>query len=295
VKESAQLNQQHTEKNPPESVRDPHHTKSRGEKFFDRGVYGGLAGVGTFIATLGLAFQLKHGGWAGPRYNQAIAWTEKKLGAILSKNISRSVAEEAVMTTSLMMGGNAMIVPIGVAEHYKVPIVSGLNTAMGDKTPPETIEAAPKQTWWSLIEGRMVAWGAVFGALMAARFAVPKTFAQFPLEVGERSHQLVQWMRKQPLLAPDAMKKTKAFRYGEIGAFDVFATMAAATILYVGGHFFARKQAEKKADRAEQRHATRQPALAIIEDTPSEVRTQVVGEKRYEGVVHEATRVAEIS
>lgn len=267
--------------------------KSKGEKLFDRAVYGGLAGVGTFFATLFLADKLKHGGWAGPRYQRAVEWTQRHLSRALPKETSKQIAEEAVMTTSLMMGGNAMILPIGAAEHYKVPIVSGLNVMMGDKTPPEAVESAPKQTWGSLIEGRLLAWGAVFTALMGARFAVPKTFELFPQEAGQRTHQFIQKLRKEPMLAEEAMKKTKAYRYGEIGAFDVFATAAAATLLYVGGHFFARKQAEKKADRSE-RYAGREKATALVENAPTKAVTQVM-EATHEGRVSTPSREAQLS
>jgi len=288
------LNETKPEHKPPEPLPEAKNTKSGGEKTFDRAVYVGLAGVGTFIVTLYLAFKLKHGGWAGPRYQEAIGWTQRNLARVFSPETSKKVAEEAVMTSALMMGGNAMIVPIGVAEHYKVPIVSGLNTMMGDKTPPEAIEKAPKQTWWSLIEGRLVAWGAVFGALMSARFAVPKSFELFQAEVGERTHQLVQWMRRAPTLVGEAVKETRSFRVGKLAALDVFATIAAATILYVGGHFFARKQAEKKADRVEHRHGQHE-SMTVLDEAPKIARAQVVGEKQHDGVVKETAREPQLT
>ena len=288
------MNETKPEHKPPEPLPEAKNTKSRGEKTFDRAVYVGLAGVGTFMATLGLGYMLKYGGWAGPRYNQAIDWTKKNLARVFSPDTSKKVAEEAVMTSALMMGGNAMILPIGAAEHYKVPIVSGLNTMMGDKTPPEAIEKSPKQTWRSLIEGRLVAWGAVFGALISARSALPDTFKLFPEEVGARAHQVVQWARRAPVLASDAMKKTRSFRVGEMAAFDVFATIAAATILYVGGHFFARKQAEKKMDRVEHRHGHHE-SLAVLDEAPKVARAQVAGEKRHDGVIKETARERELT
>ena len=91
------------------------------------------------------------------------------------------------------------------------------------------------------------------------------------------------------------MKETPAFRLGEIGAFDVFATAAAATILYIGGHFFARKQAEKKAVRAESKTAKRLEAPVMLDEAPKANLTQVAGEKQYQGVVASATREAQLS
>jgi hypothetical protein len=283
------LSKTNPEHKQPEPLLEAKNTKSKGEKTFDRAVYVGMAGVGTFFATLYMAFKLKHGGWAGPRYQRAVEWTQRNLGRFLSPQTSEKVAEEAVMTTALMMGGNAMILPIGAAEHYKVPIVSGLNVMIGDKTPPEAIEQAPKQTWWSLIEGRLVAWGAVFSALMTARFAVPDTFKLFPKEVGQRTHQFVQWLRKEPMLGETAMKKTKAFRYGEIGAFDVFATAAAATILYIGGHFFARKQAEKKSGNVAEGKRHGLPLMRSDAEAEPVIQagavTAVTGDKAHHGTL----------
>ena len=219
--------------------------KSKGERVFDRAVYGGLAGVVTFITTLVIADALKHGRWKN-FYAGATRWTQGKLDRFLpASHNTHKIAEQAVMTTSLMMGGNAMLLPIGLAEHYKVPIVSGLNTALGDATPPEKIQQAPKQTWWSLIEGRAVAWGAVFSALTAASLAFKETFEVFPKEVGERFRQMTQWIKREPYVA--GMTESRSYRYGKIAAFDAFATIAAASILYIGGHFFARKHEEKKA------------------------------------------------
>jgi hypothetical protein len=240
-----------------------------------------------------MARGLKYGSWAGPRYKAAVNWTQGKLMGVFSPKLSEKIADEAVMTTALMMGGNAMILPIGAAEHYKVPIVSGLNVMMGDKTPPETIEQAPKQTWTSLIEGRLVAWSAVFAAIIGARVAVPKTFELFPNEVGSRAHELLQKMRKRPVLTDEAMKQTKSFQYGHLGAFDVFATIAAASILYVGGHFFARKQAEKKADQHERLHATHEIPATLDEAPRTMAESRIVGDKLHQGVVSEASLKAQ--
>lgn len=229
-------------------------TKSKGERFFDWVVYGGIAGVGTFVATLYISNKFLNGTWAGPRYQKAVDALEGYMASVFSKSFARSAAQEAVQTTSLMMGGNAMLVPIAAAEHYKSRIVGGLNVMLDDKTPPEAVTVAPKQTARSLIEGRLVAWGAVFSALMGASLAVPKSFALFQNEVGERFHSLVQYMRKKPPLPTlEAMEKTTSFRVGKIAALDVFATAAGATLLYVAGHTFARKREERK-QHPERRH-----------------------------------------
>jgi len=78
-----------------------------------------------------------------------------------------------------------MLIPIGIAEHHKVPLVSGLNTAMDDPTPKEAIQQAPKQTWMSLIISRGLAWLAVFSALKGAGKIFPNTMESFEDETGK--------------------------------------------------------------------------------------------------------------
>lgn len=272
----------------------PH--KSKGEKRFDQIVYGGIAGVGTLLATLPIAYSFKHGKLGGDSYRKAVNWVEKKLNGVLSTKNSRAFAEEAVMTTSLMMGGNVMLLPVAVAEHYKVPLVAKLNTAKGDPTPPETIALAPKQTLWSLIEGRILAWGAVFGTLFTASRLLPNTFQTFTNEVGTRTHELTQWLRQKPKLA--APQHSVSFKIGELAALDVFATAAAASLLYVGGHFFARKHEEKKELRQThplKSHLNSDNADAPMPGTSEKTATpdaRITGEKIHEGNARQAQKIA---
>jgi len=72
-------------------------TKSKGEKFFDRFVYGGIAGVGTFLVTLGVALSIKHGRGKG-HYMRAVDWMERKLNRIMPGVAGRKFSEEFVQT-----------------------------------------------------------------------------------------------------------------------------------------------------------------------------------------------------
>jgi hypothetical protein len=232
--------------------------KSKGEKFFDRAVYGGLAGVGTFLVTLGIAYQLIHGKLLGGHYTRVVDWVEKKAVQVFSPSTSKKIAKEGVLTSTLMMGGNAMLLPVGLAEHYKTPIVRGLNVTLGDSTPPEAIEQSPKQTWSSLIQGRLLAWGVVFASLTAAtskRFGIPKTFTLFQEEVAEKIYRITQSIKGNPTPALGDITKTTSYKVGHLAAVDVFATAAAAILLYVGGHFFARKHEEKKERKTPRLHS----------------------------------------
>lgn len=221
--------------------------KSKGAKAFDWGTYGGLAGVGTFVVTIPVTYLLKYHGKVSPYFERAVDGLHRGLTKLFP-SIKRETADTILTTTALMQGGNAMLIPVGLLEKHKVPIVSGLNTMLGDPTPAEQIEKAPKQTWRSLLESRAVAWLAVYAAFRTAAKFVPNTLAMFEHEVGERMCQLF----KKPIerLVDGKMVKSKTYLFGKIGALDFFATIAAATLLYVGGHFFARKQEERKERRA---------------------------------------------
>ncbi len=149
------------------------------------------------------------------------------------------------MTTTLMQGGNAMLLPIGLAEKHKVAIVEGINSALGDTTPTAQVEDTQKQTWGSLIKARITAWLVVFTSLTAASKMVPRSFELFETEFAER---ICQFVRKPTHVAG---KETKTFIYGKIGALDIFATAAAAVLLYIGGHIFAARAEEKREERRE--------------------------------------------
>ena len=272
--------------------------KSKGEKAFDRGVYAGFAGVGTFLLTVPVTYLLKYHGKVAPHFERAVDTMHRGLSKIFPA-LKRETADKVMTTTALMMGGNMMLLPIGVAEKHKVAIVSGLNTAMGDPAPPEQIEKAPKQTWGSLIESRLVAWLAVFTAFKGAEKFVPKTLTLFEQEVGERMCTLLGKPKER--MVAGKLVPSKTYLFGKIGALDFFATIAAATLLYVGGHFFARRHEEKKEIREARRHnAAGDAPDAQGEDGQVDgsqavravTKTQVTGEKQHAGRLQSAAEIA---
>lgn len=268
---------------------DPKPAKSKGEKLFDRTVYAGLAGIGTLIVTVPLAHRLQHQwGWSQyllGKFERGVAWGMEKL---FSPELSKKIAKEATDITALMEGGNVMLLPVGLAEHYKVPLVSKANAMLGDDTPPETISEAPKQTWMSLIQGRLTAFAVVLGSVLGTKWLLPKTFSTYVNEMGERAAQLF----KRPTHAPEAGKivETLPYKYGKLAAVDVFATAAAAALLYVGGHFFARKHEEKVERKLEKKahaaghlpHPHHATPLLTAEAAPT---LQISGEKAHRGAL----------
>ena len=267
--------------------------KSKGEKLFDKITYVGIAGIGTFHTTVVLTDELKFGKlkWIHEGVAKGI---EGAANFIAPRGDHKQLAEDAAMTTSLMMGGNLMLLPIGYAEQHKVQFVDGLNAAMDDKTPKEAIEKAPKQTWMSLLKSRCLAWAAVFTTFKVLGHYYGATMKSFESQTGDL---LCHIMGNRPTHRMETVVKdgietlerveTKTYRYGNIGALDMFATIGAATLLYLGGHFFARKQELKKELREERMHETKtahegEPELReqVPENVPS---SSISGQKQHEG------------
>lgn len=216
--------------------------KSAGGRWFDLITYGGFAGVGTFFLTIPIANMFNKGGRLHG-VEKAIENGVKKIGA--SDNLAHKVAE----TTRFMHGGNLMLVPVTLMEHFRTNIVNGLNRMFNDPTDPESVKDAPQQTIGSIIKGRMVAWCAVFTGFWSAEKAFPETYKTFKRECGERLCQLL----RRPVKLPSG-EFTKTFHFGESAALDAFATASAATLLYVGSHIFARRAQIRREEKQGVRH-----------------------------------------
>lgn len=230
----------HSSPPPPEAAR------SKGEKLFDWLVYGGLGGVATFLVTIPLAYWMRYSGG------------EAKMATWLDKvGVRGNLAKQVLNTTTLSHGGNLMILPIAYAEARHAQIVDGLNKMVGDPTPVEEIQAKNKPTFGSLVRGRVTAWLAVLAGFVGFGTAFKHTVQTFENEMGERFCKLANVPRHYFAEAVENGFKTmkqhesKTYRIGVISAQDIFATACAATLLYFGSHFFARKKVERAQHQAE--------------------------------------------
>lgn len=218
------------------------HTRSIGEKIFDWTTYSGINGIGTFLITIPVAFSLKHGKLSG--FNtQGVHLLENKVFSALPGWLRTPLSTSLMSSTVLMQGGNAMLLPVAMAEHFKVPIVTGLNRMLGDKTDPSAIEEAPKQTLGTLFAARLRAFGVVFLSFFGANLLFGKSLEKFETAVG-RAYQNF----RNPA-AHTADESLKHFQLGKIGALDVFATAAASILLYDGSHKMAERAQRKRVER----------------------------------------------
>lgn len=258
--------------------------RSKGEKLFDWLVYGGLAGVVTFVLTLIPAYWMRYKGG------------EAKMGEWLGKaGVKGDLAKNILTTTSLSHGGNLMILPIAYAEARHTQIVDGLNRMTGDPTPVEEIQAKPKPTLGNILGARVLAWMAVFTGFVGFGTVFKETVATFEHEMGKRFCKVANVPRYYFAETIENGIKTmqrhesKTYRVGVISAQDIFATAAAATLLYVGGQFFSRKRKEVREQERGQLCSVNQPIVVSLNEpsamspNSSSPKATLFGERFYEG------------
>lgn len=222
---------------------------SSGEKAFDLLTYGGVAGLGTFALTIPVAY------WA--KYGKGAKYFEDAAKYLVKKGMRPRIAEEMVMTSALMQGGNLTIIPVKVLENCKPQIVDRFNHMLGDESGKASVDEDPQQTWGSLIKSRLVAWTAVFAGFRAAATLVGhEKLDSFEKKFAEGVCKL---MGKATHIKG---AETAHYRYGKIAALDVFATAAATSILYVGSRFFAKNNTHWDTDRNNPAPAATPPAPA---------------------------------
>ncbi|NBO20016.1 MAG: hypothetical protein EBV03_12505, partial [Proteobacteria bacterium] len=238
-------------------------SSSKGERLFDWLTYGGISFAGVFIATMPWTYYTKYG--SGKKFHE---WVVKGLK---NKGVSEHVAEQTFNTLVLGSLGNVAIIPIKFLENHKPAIVDKFNDWLGDKSHDASVDKDPKQSWTSLILARVAAYTAVFVSLQGAVAALGgKKFQKFEEKFAE--HVVCKplgYATHTPGMAKTVANETKAFRYGKIGALDVFATGAATILLYLGSRMFARKNEAWKATHAGTSEHTPAPAGAPAAAEPA--------------------------
>jgi hypothetical protein len=290
---------------PAEATTEPKKHLSKGDTLFDRLVYTGLNNILTFVLSLGIAYGLKHGfkktGAGNPASNAWFEKASKTLGEGLDK-ISTGLGKNApriMMTSALGVGGTLMIAPIKFLEDRRTQLVDRLNKMVGDTTDPAQLKEAPKQTWGSLILGRVAAWSVVFASLTGAeKLLGADRFTRFSDSFAE--HVVAKPLGKSIKIHG---KETAQFRLGNIAAIDLFATIAATLVLEISSKFFAGRREEKvlTKERAKQAATDRRspdatPRTAPTGDTVSAApSTQISAATLEKGPVQETAAHPQLS
>lgn len=211
--------------------------RTPGDNTFDWLTYGLVGGVGNFLLSIVAGY------WA--RYGSGSKQIGKLSKSMQNAGMSHASAEDAIMATALGLGGTALIVPIKMLENNRAEIVNGINKNVGcETTIAEQKAEKTDQSWGGLIKSRLIAWGIVFGSFKtAANVLGPENFERF-------EHDFARNMVCKPLGKPTHIggQESKLYKYGRIGALDIFATAASATILYVASRFLANKGEEEKTE-----------------------------------------------
>ena len=252
--------------------------KTRGDRRFDWLTYGMLNGVGTFLLTLPVAYWAEHGK-GKPVFDKASHW--------LSGKMSEKSVRSLLTSLTLGLGGTIMIVPVRFMEGMRTEIVSWFNRnePVSGKSDPNVPQPQP-QTWGSLLKGRAVSWGVVFGALKGMQFTglldgLDKFKSGFASFVCDKLK-----LAKGTVEAP-----SKAFKYGELAALDIFATAAAASLTYVVSRFFAKHRSpEVQAKLAARKQESapillRDDAVDAVQPVYANPQSTIIGEKQRVGEV----------
>lgn len=203
--------------------------RSFGEKVFDWGAYG-ATGVATLLVSVFSGYSSRYG--KGAKALEPLVESAKKIG------MSHAVANDVVMTVALGLGGIATLPLIKGLENKKVEIVNAINENSGCGGETYVQEHGHKISWTHLLKARVAAFSAVFASFRGAAWLVgEEPFAQF-----EKS--FAKQMVCKPLNRPTHIngQETKLFKYGRIVSLDLFATVAATLLLYMGSRFFADKE-----------------------------------------------------
>lgn len=274
--ELARNSQTVSEEKPTEHAVSASHSrhKPRAEIVFDKAVYGGISYAAQAATGVVLTHWIKHG--SGRKYFDKMAnWAGEKLISKITSKKGEDAVKEAdswIVVTTMVMVGNAFLLPVKWLENRKPKIVRWINEKQNDRTPPTPEQRAqqekdladldkePKQNWWSLLGGRAFGLGAVYAVLWglgekrnnAAENATVTTLQKGMKKIGLEKYT-----------TPGG----KTDQYMRIGFYDVFYSMVSAGGLYLYSHFINPPHRCKNRNDVGCEPDSNIPALPVTENT----------------------------
>ena len=224
--------------------------RTLGNKIYDFGVFGTMAWGGVSTMSALTANEAMNGS------NKNFNWLRKlndnaykAVSNVLSKTLMKGSAPENIhgmsrnmtMVFILGMGGHTLMAPIKWLEDHRQSNAAKIDKALGT-TPPDQqeIEKEPKQSWKSVLSGRMISWASAFGAIAAMG---PELTTKVNDYFGERGAKT--WMKIKPHADPVKVRK-----WSDLLAFDILATALTAGVTWGCSRFFAKKH-DKNLDTVE--------------------------------------------
>ncbi len=210
-----------------------------GNKLYDFLVFAPIAWGGVWISSAATGYQALHGtnknfNWLRTMNKNVGEWIHKTLARTVMKNSSpedvEGMAKNLGFTFILGMGSHPLMGPIKWLEDHRQSNAAKIDKMLGT-TPPDgqAIKQEPKQSWASVISGRMASWATAFVALAAMG---PKFTKQLNDAVGERVTN--KWMSFRP-----GDNRVKVNRWANLLAFDALGTIITASVTYVFSRFVA--------------------------------------------------------
>ena len=203
--------------------------------------WGGVAALSAISAHESMYGKNKYFWWLRA-LNDAVF---KCLKSGFSKTVLKNAPEEVLdgyangttMFMTLGMGGNALAGVIKYMEDNRQKIAAKIDNFLGTTPPdPETIENEPKQTWSSVIKGRLISWGGSYVAFLALGPKLVGTLSNF---CGEKATNA--WLHFKPRSNHASVRK-----WANIAAFDALFTVITATATYLFSRSIAKKDEDKK-------------------------------------------------
>lgn len=223
-----------------------------GNIIYDWGIYSSIAWGGVALASALSAHEAIHGNnkyfnWLRSLNNNCISGLSKFLSSTIMKGKPADVihgwARGTTMFVTLGMGGWAMMAPLKWMEDNRQRNASHIDKLLGTTPPdPETIEHEPKQTWHSVLSGRLFSWGLSYAAFVAMG---PKLTSHLDGIMSKAAS--TAWMKMSPRSNPATVKK-----WSDIAAFDALFTIITATATYLWS-----RQVAKADEKLEEEHAVK--------------------------------------
>lgn len=225
------------------------------EIFFDKAVYGGISYFAQAAAGIALTYWIRESG--GRRYFDKMSqWAAPLMTKITGKTGKEAVdaANTPIVVSTMIMCGNAFLLPVKWLENRKPQIVRTLNDrhnarleAQGHAPTPEErehqeqvlgeLEREPKQTWSSLLEARFFGLAAVYGAVFGIGTPNNLRMEKFVSETVRDAAGAV---------GAKSLAKNSAFdKILRLTTNDMFYSTVSAGGLYVYSHFIRPPKKDK--------------------------------------------------
>lgn len=254
---------------PPQALALNASKKTTGEYAYD--VFQFLTGkVFIIVITAALAFMAdpKHGKdtYLGvPNYLKKLSnWLVKKTAPLKSHGKAGEVLNAAIYSTVILSHGGNFFAPfIKWLENGRENISNFFNRTIGkpgeEEIAHERLKDIPKQNWWDIIKGRLMAYGTVFSVFISAEAVLGKdkklNKSRFAIYEDWFARKVAWFSKEGKAIAAtpvtkeltEIQKANTFYRFGKVAALDLYATTMAIIVWNWASRFSAKKRVGREA------------------------------------------------